>query len=77
MATWPQTEADIIARLDTIETELQKYETAPEKFSVLTGGSVLVDPEKLVLRLERERDHLLGRLDQIPYFRGSIPEQIV
>ena len=77
MSTCPQTEADIIARLDTIATELQKYETAPEKFAELTGGSVLVDPEKLVLRLERERDHLLGRLDQIPYWRGSIPEQIV
>ena len=77
MATWPQTEADIIARLDTIETELQKYETAPEKFAELSVGSVLVDPEKLVLHLERERDHLLGRLDQIPYWRPSIPEQIL
>ena len=77
MATWPQTESDIIARLDVIETELQKYETAPEKFAELSGGSVQVDPEKLVARLERERDHLLGRLDKIPYWRGSTPEQVL
>jgi len=77
MATWPQTEDAIVARLDVIQTEIEKYETAPEKFAELSGGSVQVDPQKLVDHLRKERSQLEERLTQFAYFRGSIPEQIL
>ena len=77
MATWPRTEDEIVARLDTIQTLIEVYETAPEKFAKLSGGSVNVDPKDVVDHLRQERKDLEERLTQFAYWRGSIPEQIL
>ena len=77
MATWPQTSDEIVARLDTIQTLIQTYETAPEKFAVLFGGSIKVDPKTIVDHLRLERKELEERLTDLPFFRGSIPEQLL
>ena len=77
MATWPRTEDEIVARLDTIQTLIQTFETAPEKFAKLEGGSVHVDPKTLVDHLRTERKDLEERLSDLGFWRGSIPEQIL
>lgn len=77
MATYPVTGDEIKTRLDDIATKLQAFEASPEKFAELFGGSIKVDPLKLVEFLERERERLLKQLDELPYWRGSTPEQII
>ena len=77
MATYPVTGDEIQTRLDDITTKLQVFEASPEKFAELFGGSIKVDPLKFVEFLKGERERLLKQLDELPYWRGSTPEQIV
>ncbi len=77
MATYPVTGDEIQTRLNEITTSLQVFEASPEKFAELFGGSIKVDPLKYVEFLKGERERLLEQLNELPYFRGSIPEQII
>ena len=39
----PQTRAEIVARLDELDTAIQLYITDPVKFAKLQGGSITID----------------------------------
>jgi len=73
---YPSTHAEVKARLTTVNTLLITFEASAEQFATLTVGSVKVDPMRYVLFLERQRDRLLKQLDELPYWRGSTPEQV-
>lgn len=63
----PQTRAEIVARLDELDTAIQLYITDPVKFAKLQGGSVTIDIPVLVSTLREERERWQKRLDSLPW----------
>lgn len=69
--TMPETEAELVTKIEELQARIDLYITNPAEFAVLNAGSVSVSMPEFVKMLREERDRFQERLDNFPDYVDS------